>query len=447
MKALLIDFGSTYTKVSLVNLDPPALIGRSQAPTTTETGLLNGLNKALEAFTPEQLDGIAVKKACSSAAGGLRIVAIGLVPELTVKAAREAALGAGARVMATYAFTLTDEDLDEIKELNPDLLLLSGGTDGGDRKNILENAARIAESGLSVPVVVAGNKSAASDVKKILAKRIPHVVVTRNVMPEINVLQVEPARQAIRDLYMQEITKAKGLDSIQQEVGLAMPTPLAVMKAGELLNKISGKEVVIVDVGGATTDVHSFCDGKPKKGGCVLKGLPEPFAKRTVEGDLGMRVSLQTLLEVIEENDDLHDLTEYVDRINRERSLIAASEREKYFDRIFATACIREALLRHSGQLKEVFTPEGRLWIQQGKDLTEIDILIGTGGALVFADDAGSLLRAGLRLENPLHLTPRQPQLMLDHKYILYAMGLLAEDYPETAEALLKETLKSLGRI
>ena len=162
-----------------------------------------------------------------------------------------------------------------------------------------------------------------------------------------------------------EITKAR-LDSIQQEVGLAMPTPLAVMKAGELLNKISGKEVVIVDVGGATTDVHSFCDGKPKKGGCVLKGLPEPFAKRTVEGDLGMRVSLQTLLEVIEENEDIHALREYANKIKRERSLIAANEREKYFDRIFATACIREALLRHSGQLNEVFTPE-KVMIQQGK--------------------------------------------------------------------------------
>jgi len=447
MKALLIDFGSTYTKVSLVNLDPPALIGTSRAPTTTETGLLDGLNKALEAFTPEQLDGIEVKKACSSAAGGLRIVAIGLVPELTVKAAREAALGAGARVLATYAYTLSDEELDEIKELNPDLLLLSGGTDGGDRKNILENAARIAESGLSVPVVVAGNKSAASDVKKILAKSVPHVVVTKNVMPEINVLQVEPARQAIRELYLQEITKAKGLDVIQEEVGLAMPTPLAVMKAGELFNKVTGKEVVIVDVGGATTDVHSFCEGKPRGSGVVLKGLPEPFAKRTVEGDLGMRVSLQTLLEVIEEQEDIQDLRDYADRIKRERSLIAANDREKYFDRIFATACIREALLRHSGRLNEVFTPEGRLWVQQGKDLTEIDILIGTGGALVFADDASSLLRAGLRLENPLHLTPRQPQLMLDQNYILYAIGLLAEEYPETAEALLKETLKPLGRI
>jgi len=103
------------------------------------------------------------------------------------------------------------------------------------------------------------------------------VVVTKNVMPEINVLQVEPARQAIRELYLQEITKAKGLDVIQEEVGLAMPTPLAVMKAGELFNKVTGKEVVIVDVGGATTDVHSFCEGKPRGSGVVLKGLPEPF--------------------------------------------------------------------------------------------------------------------------------------------------------------------------
>jgi len=88
--------------------------------------------------------------------------------------------------------------------------------------------------------------------------------------------------------------------------------------------------------GGATTDVHSFCEGKPRGSGVVLKGLPEPFAKRTVEGDLGMRVSLQTLLEVIEEQEDIQDLRDYADRIKRERSLIAANDRESILTEFFA---------------------------------------------------------------------------------------------------------------
>ena len=215
MKALLIDFGSTFTKVTLVNLDPPGLIGTFRAPTTTQTDLMEGLSKALEAFSTEELKGITLKKACSSAAGGLKIVAVGLVPELTVKAAREAALGAGARVLAAYAYTLTGDELEEIKDLEPDLLLLAGGTDGGDSKTILENAARIAESDLFVPVVVAGNKVAAPQVEALLRNTVSRVVVTRNVMPDINVLSVEPARRAIRELYLEEITKAKGLEQIQ----------------------------------------------------------------------------------------------------------------------------------------------------------------------------------------------------------------------------------------
>ena len=455
MKALLIDFGSTYTKVTLVNLDPPGLIGTRWAPTTVDTDLMDGLTAALEGFSSEERKGITLKKACSSAAGGLKIVAVGLVPELTVQAAREAALGAGARVLAAYAYTLTADELEEIKDIDPDLLLLAGGIDGGNSKVILENAALIAASGLTVPVVVAGNKVVAPQVKALLENRVSRVVVTGNVMPDINVLSVEPARQAIRELYLEEITKAKGLEKIQEQVGLAMPTPLAVMKAGEFLQKTSQKEIVIVDVGGATTDVHSFSDGRPKRSGCLLKGLPEPFCKRTVEGDLGMRVSLNSLLEVVAEEDlladmpfavDIDELRAFVSRVTSDRGALALDQREKQFDQMLASSCVREALRRHAGTLTEAYSAEGRFWIQRGKDLTKIDSLVATGGALVYADDPESLLVDGLRLDDPLSLTPRQPQLILDHEYLLYAIGLLAEGYPEVAEVLIQETLMPLGR-
>jgi len=450
MKALLIDFGSTFTKVALANLDPPGLIGTAQAVTTTSTDLLDGLRTALAEFSRGELEGIAVKRACSSAAGGLGIVAIGLVPVLTAKAAREAALGAGARVLATYAYTLTSREIEEIRSLRPDMLLLAGGADGGEQRTILDNAALIAESGLGVPVVYAGNKVAADRAEELLTGRVPRVIVAANVMPEVNVLQTEPARQAIRELYLQEITKAKGLERIQQEVGLAMPTPLAVMRGGELLQRTWKQTVVMVDIGGATTDIHSFGDGKPSAAGVILKGLPEPFVKRTVEGDLGMRLSaasllhsvgverLQEQLPFLLENGELQD---YVNWISASKDALPRNGRELLIERALAIACIREAIVRHAGRLEEAFTPSGRMWIQQGKDLTRVDLLVGIGGVLAHAGDPFDMLRQALKIEDSLALTPKHPQLYLDRHYLLAAIGLLSDIYPQAAEALLGETL------
>lgn len=456
MKALLVDFGSTYTKTALVSLEPPGLLGMSQAATTFESDLMEGLEEALAAYSSSQLDGVVFKGASSSAAGGLKIVAVGLVPELTVKAAREAALGAGARVLSAYAYVLNDAEIAEMRSLEPDLLLLAGGTDGGERKTILENAARIAASGLDRPVVVAGNKSAAHEAASILRGKVPRVLVAGNVMPEVNSLVVEPARQAIRELYLSEITKARGLDRVQQRVGLAMPTPLAVMKAGELYRKASGEDVIIIDLGGATTDVHSFADGRPRRSGCIVKGLPEPVVKRSVEGDLGMRVSLPSLLELISAGELVKrlpftvspDILEaYARTASACRGFLPRSEQEHAFDCAFAAAAVGEALRRHAGSLAETYTPEGRLWVQRGKDLTETDVLIATGGALVRSADPGALLRAGLALGDPLVLSPRSPHLFLDRPYVLFAAGLLAEAYPEQARYLLQETLLPLGRV
>ena len=456
MKMLLIDFGSTYTKVALVSLDPPGLLATAQAPTTVESDLMEGLETALESFSTAQLNGVTARRACSSAAGGLRIVAVGLVPGLTVKAAREAALGAGARVLSAYGYTLNQEEIDEIYNLKPDLLLLAGGTDGGNRQVILENAARIADARLAVPVIVAGNKSAAYEAASLLEGKVPRVVVTGNVMPEVNRLQVEPARKAIRELYLSEITRARGLEKIQQQVGLVMPTPLAVMQAGELYWKDTGKEVVIVDLGGATTDIHSFADGRPRGGGRIVKGPPEPLVKRSVEGDLGLRVSLSALLTVIPPEEvvkelpfvaETEELLGYVRNIASSRALLPRNNRERAYDGAIAVCAIREALRRHAGYLTETYTPEGRLWVQEGKDLTGVAAVIATGGALIQGDNPGLVLKAGLAQKDPRVLSPRSPQILIDRAYLLATVGLLAEEWPEVARAVLRETLLPLGGI
>jgi uncharacterized protein (TIGR01319 family) len=454
MKAILIDFGSTYTKVTLCNLDPPGLIGTAQAPTTPRTDLMEGLQEALAAFSQADLQGITVKRACSSAAGGLKIVAIGLVPALTSKAAREAALGAGARVLATYAFTITGTEIEEIRALRPDLILLAGGTDGGESKTILANATTIAQAGLEVPVVVAGNKMAAVDACARLSGRVPRVVIADNVMPEVDRINPNPARQAIKDLYLEEITRAKGLERIQEHAGLAMPTPLAVMKAGELLQHTCRQDVVVVDVGGATTDIHSFCSGFPTRSGTVYKGLPEPFMKRTVEGDLGVRVSALSLLEVVGEErlltlirsgTGVDEMRSYIESVHSELGRLPASSQEKMMDRAMAVICIREAIRRHSGHLTETFTPEGRLWFQEGKDLTDVEMLVGTGGSLIHSEDPTGILKEALTMDDPLTLAPRQPRCYLDQHYILAAVGLLSEVDQEAAGVLLKETLSKTG--
>ncbi|MBR5529824.1 MAG: glutamate mutase L, partial [Oscillospiraceae bacterium] len=143
--ALLIDFGSTYTKLTAVDLEAEVVLGTAQSFTTIFTDINDGLENAL-AILRQKIGDVefAETYACSSAAGGLRMVTSGLVPELTGEAAKLASLGAGAKVVGIYAFQLTDEDLDEIQKAKPDIFLLVGGTDGGNTECILHNAKMLA---------------------------------------------------------------------------------------------------------------------------------------------------------------------------------------------------------------------------------------------------------------------------------------------------------------
>ena len=163
---LLIDFGSTFTKLTLVDVDNEEIIAADKSYTTVDTDVTIGYENALEKLN-QKVKGsynIVKKLACSSAAGGLKIIAIGLVPELTAEAAKRAALGAGARVIKTYSFNLNNSELEEIKKSNGDMILLAGGTNGGNSDCILHNANMIARHEISIPVVIAGNKSCNDEV-------------------------------------------------------------------------------------------------------------------------------------------------------------------------------------------------------------------------------------------------------------------------------------------
>jgi uncharacterized protein (TIGR01319 family) len=308
-QAVLIDFGSTYTKVALVDLEKEELIDRHQSVSTVQENIMLGLRKALRQFSAgeQKLIEEARKFACSSAAGGLRVVAIGLVPALTVEAARRAALGAGAKIVASYGYELTDEDLGRINAEPCDLILLAGGIDGGNKDNILHNATVLSRLEKDIPFIVAGNRVANDKAAQILKTAGFYALPCENILPTLDELNVEPARQLIREVFMSRIIKAKGLDGAQDYVGgIIMPTPMATLEAGKLLAQGTSEEsglgeLMIVEVGGATTNVHSVAAGSPTQTCLMVKGLPEPFAKRTVEGDLGIRYNAQTILDKLGE--------------------------------------------------------------------------------------------------------------------------------------------------
>lgn len=465
MKAYLaIDFGSTYTKLTAIDLDNEVILATAKDITTVEDDIMIGFNKAFNKLKIEinkkiNFDEINFvnKTACSSATGGLKMVAIGLVPELTAEAAKKAALGAGARVIKTYAYELNSRELEEIKNTALDIILLAGGTDGGNKECIIHNAKMLAEFKVKVPVVVAGNKAATDEIENILKEAEIDCYITENVMPFINKLNVEPSREEIRKVFMNKIVEAKGMKKAEEFIkGILMPTPAAVLKASEILATGTDEEeglgdLIVVDIGGATTDIHSIAKGEPTKPSIMIKGLEEPYAKRTVEGDLGMRYSAIALLEASgtrKIRNYLHDSLKQIDvkaqcQFRHDNiKMVPQSEEEIRFDEAMAKAATELAMTRHCGVLECVYTPMGTMFNQSGKDLTETPYVIGTGGVIIHSLNPKDILKAGnFNEEDPIHLKPIAPKFLVDKTYILSSMGLLAQEYPNTAIRIMKKYL------
>jgi len=457
---LLVDFGSTYTKITVVDIDEEEIIASAKDITTIEDNIIVGYENAYSKIE-EILKGKDVnfvnKLACSSAAGGLKMIAIGLVPELTAEAAKRAALGAGARVLKVYSYELTLTEIDEIKNSDLDIILLAGGTDGGNKECIVHNAKMLVDNEIKLPIVVAGNKVASDEIREMFTKANMYFSITKNVMPSLSKLDVEPAREEIRKVFMEKIIDAKGLRNAEELVkGILMPTPAAVLKAARILSEGSDEEaglgdLIVIDIGGATTDVHSIAEGEPTKGGVSVRGLEEPFAKRTVEGDLGMRYSAVSLREAAgsrKMRNYLGDTKREIDidanckyRIEHIK-MVPNSKEEIDFDEAMAKVATELSMQRHVGTIESTHTPMGAMYTQIGKDLMEVKYIIGTGGVLVHSDNPKDILKAGaFDAQNPIYLKPRDATYLLDKTYILSAMGLLSQDYPDKAVRIMKKYL------
>mgnify|MGYP001076992222 CR=1 FL=1 len=442
---LLADVGSTFTKVCVVHTDEPRLLARAAVPTTTEPDVNQGLDAACR-LAGTALDTALPLLASSSAAGGLRIAAVGLVPSLTAKAAEMAALGAGAKVVGTFPYALNTDDGNHLRTLEPDLVLLTGGTDGGDTSHIVGNAEVITRTLPAVPVVVAGNRNAHDDLRRVLDGHQGPVRFADNVMPELNRLNLGPSRDCIRQLFLERIVIAKGMGRLKARADLLVPTPQAVLEAVRLLGQTAGGlgDFLAVDIGGATTDVYSHGAGLPSNAGVVYKGLPEPIDKRTVEADLGMRHTLSGVMALIdleglcaEHGLQPEEVMAWTTRVAADPGAIPHSTQETAADTALAAAACRLAVQRHCGRLEEVWGPEGRVFLQEGKDLGDAGWVVGTGGPAAFGPAPEVILAAARRRAGSASLLPRAPRFLADRDYLLWAVGLLAQAGLDEAGARL----------
>jgi uncharacterized protein (TIGR01319 family) len=469
--ALLIDFGSTFTKVTAVDLAAPRILARAQAPSTVETDVSEGFFQALARLAERRsglfraiptrldaLDGMFVR-ASSSAAGGLRIVVVGLVPGLTVEAANTAALGAGGKIVGAFAFKLAAEDIAEIEQQKPDMVLLTGGTDGGDTRTILHNAEALSRSRLAVPFVIAGNAAATPAIAEVLAAAGKDAISLPNVMPRTGTLRIEPVQGEIRRLFMQRIIQGKGIDKFQARVPVLLPTPMAVLSAALIGSQGQGGQrgcgdLLLVDVGGATTDVHSIGEGRVSERNIIPTGLPEPFAKRTVEGDLGIRCNASTILRragAVRLHARMQaafpefpiaqaELVDYVTRISEDPSAVPRAPWQSAADAVLAAAAVDLAIERHVGRREPYYASGGTVMVQAGKDLTEVPTLIGSGGIFAHNPFADRIITGTAEGANGV-LRPTRARVVLDRDYVLYAIGLLAESHPAAAFALFEQHL------
>lgn len=448
---LVAEIGSTTTILNAFNgihTQEPNFVGQGQAPTTVlegdvNIGILNALENLKRNLNCEQLE-YQEMFATSSAAGGLKMTVHGLVYDMTVKAAREAALGAGANLSFMTGGKLLPNDLKRIVKLNPNIILLAGGVDFGDRETACYNAEMIAQLDIHAPVIYAGNISCQEEIKDIFeeAGKKDLLSIVPNVYPKVDELNIEPVRKIIHDIFEKHIIYAPGMQEVKSLVtGAILPTPGSVMEASKLLKEEIG-DLVTIDVGGATTDIHSVTEGTEDLNKIVLSS--EPTAKRTVEGDLGVYINKNNIISLIGmerlikvtgfDKDHLQTLIDTYPPIPQ-------TDEQKLLVEVLTSEAVTIAMHRHAGVLNNTFTGDKNK-VAVGKDLTAVRWLIATGGALTRLKGGPAIL-ASVCNDSGLRMVPTtSAKILQDHDYIMASVGILSKKYRDAALRLMKKSLK-----
>ncbi len=419
--AVCADVGSTYTKVMVVDLAEARVVASAAHPTTSGTDVLLGLDAAVARATAGLGDDLTVY-VCSSAGGGLRLAVVGYEALVTAEAGHRVGLSAGAQVVHVAAGRLDGAAVAGLRHARPDVVLLVGGTDGGDAEVLRHNAFRLAGARLRVPVVVAGNADARADAAQTLTARGVPVTVTANVLPRIGVLDPAPARAAIRDVFLRHVIGGKRLSKGARFASLVRAaTPDVVLAAVEVLADVTGCGVLVVDVGGATTDVYSALvpDAESERG--PRRDVAGTWWRaRTVEGDLGVAVGAAGVVAAgaAERLPALPVPAGPPFDVTTERALAAAA----------ATVAVRRHVRGHAAVVGGPRTG--------GRDVRDVRLVVGSGGVLRHGGGAAVLAAvlgdAAGGWAVPVAATP-----VIDSVYVLAAAGLLAEDHPRVAGELL----------
>lgn len=449
---LVAEIGSTTTVVNAFNgidTEYPEFIGQGQAATSVMRGDVTiGLHEAVENLRLNMAwDDVTYGKllATSSAAGGLKMTVHGLVYDMTAKAAKEAALGAGANIHMVTAGKLRRTDIKKIEEIKPNIIMLAGGVDYGEIETALYNAELIVKLDMNVPVLYAGNVQNQEEIKLIFeeADKLNYLYIVENVYPKIDLLNVEPARKVIQDIFEEHIVHAPGMEHIREMVsGTIIPTPGAVMEASKLLKTEIG-DLMTVDVGGATTDIHSVTEGSEE----VLRILisPEPTAKRTVEGDLGVFVNHKNIVDLIG-FDNLKKQLEIdeetlLDLIENHVPIPKTELQIKFVERLTKEA-ISISAHRHAGGFRTLFGGGGKKTYAEGKDLTSVQYIVGTGGACTRLPNRVALLREITKNILGDKLLPNdETKILIDNDYIMASLGVLSKEHEKSALILMKNSL------
>ena len=450
---LVAEIGSTTTVVNAfsgIDTQSPKFIGQGQAPTSISKGSVTiGLHEAIENLRESMSwDDVMYGKllATSSAAGGLKMTVHGLVYDMTAKAAKEAALGAGANIHMVTAGKLRRTDIKKIQEIKPNIIMIAGGVDYGEVETALYNAELIAKLDFAVPVLYAGNVQNQEEMRLIFeeAGKQDYLYIVENVYPKIDLLNVEPARKVIQDIFEEHIVHAPGMEHIREMVsGTIIPTPGAVMEASKLL-KIYLGDLMTIDVGGATTDIHSVTEGSEDVSRVLIS--PEPVAKRTVEGDLGVYINMKNIVELIGVDvlkKDLDMDEAYLTHLIENHVPIPQDAMQIKFVERLAKEAIVVSAHRHAGGFRTLYGGGGKKTYAEGKDLTSVKYIIGTGGACTRLPNRVLLLK---EITNNLlgdKLLPNnEAEILIDNDYIMASLGALAKEHADSALLLLKKSLK-----
>jgi uncharacterized protein (TIGR01319 family) len=447
MTILAVDFGSTFTKGALL-ADDGMLLGTASTQTTGTQGrgdILEGYRTLRDALdVPDD----ATVRACSSAGGGLRLAVVGYERTVTAQAGHRVGLSAGAKVVHVAAGEMTTADVAAVRAARPDMILLVGGTDGGNSNVLLHNAARLAKGAIgghgshAVPVVVAGNVEARDEVAAVLATTNRPTVLADNVLPQIGVIAPESARAAIRDAFLHHVIGGKGLSRDPAFAAMVeAATPDAVLRGVEVLASVTDDgDVLVVDIGGATTDVYSCVTPEGEDAGLRKDVVAPLWHARTVEGDLGLRWNAEHVVEAAEAEHlldtvaDAAALAAYAARVHERPGSLPADDVERALDLELARLAALVAVRRHARAAQPTESP---------RPLANVTALIGSGGVLRHTDSLGRdhVLGAVLADHAGGWKVPRAARATVDTAYLLFAAGLLAGDQPDLARTIAAQSL------